>query len=77
MSEEWPWLRRGAVLEMCVALFRLHRLDASGWCRVCQVPADCAPRRNCAKVMRAAALDPARFDVRDEFDLPPRWWQRS
>jgi hypothetical protein len=58
-----PPPRRGALLEMCIALYRLHRLNTAGRCAVCRIPGDCAPRRGCVKILRAAQLDPTRFDV--------------
>jgi hypothetical protein len=54
-------LRRGALLEMCVDLYRRHSDNGAGGCVACATPNPCATRRNCDKVLLAAGLDPARF----------------
>jgi hypothetical protein len=56
-------LRQGALLEICIDLYRRHRDNGRGGCLACQIPvATCATRRNCEKVLLAAGLDPAKFN---------------
>jgi hypothetical protein len=54
-------LRRGALLEMCIDLYRHHRDNGAGGCYSCATPGACSTRRNCEKVLLAAGLEPARF----------------
>jgi hypothetical protein len=56
-------LRRGALLEICIDLYRRHPDNGAGGCLACATPvAACATRRNCEKVLLAAGLDPAKFN---------------
>ena len=60
VSEE---LRRGALLEMCIDLYRRHPGNGAGGCLACETTtAPCSTRRNCEKVLVAAGLDPAKFN---------------
>lgn len=71
-------LRSSAVLEICLRLYVEHHLDERGNCAKCGIPArHCVPRRNSSKVLRAAQLDPARFDgegSRTKVPAPPAAW---
>ncbi|MEN3305534.1 MAG: hypothetical protein V7603_1736 [Micromonosporaceae bacterium] len=56
-------LRQGALLEICIDLYRHHRDNGAGGCLACATPVGaCATRRNCDKVLLAAGLDPAKFN---------------
>jgi hypothetical protein len=55
-------LRRGALLEICIDLYRRHRDNGAGGCLECATSDACATQRNCEKVLVAAGLDPARFN---------------
>jgi hypothetical protein len=55
-------LRRGALLEICIDLYRRHPGNGAGGCVACATRATpCVARRNCEKVLVAAGLDPAKF----------------
>lgn len=64
-----PGLRGSAMLEVCVDLYVAHHDDGVGRCHRCGVPLmACVPRRNAAKVLSAAGLDPVRFDTTSMWD---------
>jgi hypothetical protein len=56
-------LRRGALLEICIDLYRRHRDNGAGRCLGCPATpvVACTTRRNCEKVLVAAGLDPTKF----------------
>jgi hypothetical protein len=62
-DRESAQLRRSAMVEICAQVYQLHRDDGAGRCAHCTLPLTwCVPRRNAAKVLAAAGLDPNKFD---------------
>ncbi len=57
-------LRQGALLEICIDLYRRHRDNGVGGCLACATTpvGACTTRRNCEKVLVAAGIDPAKFN---------------